>query len=51
MKVGILAYDGCTASMIVGVLDIFSFANSQFNTETKDRFSIFADNKKFSRVV
>lgn len=29
MKIGVLAYDGCTASMIVGVLDILSFANSQ----------------------
>lgn len=28
MKIGVLAYDGCTASMIVGVLDILSFANS-----------------------
>jgi transcriptional regulator GlxA family with amidase domain len=29
MKIGILAYDGCTASMVVGVIDILSFANSQ----------------------
>jgi transcriptional regulator GlxA family with amidase domain len=29
MKIGILAFDGCTASMIAGVLDILSFANSQ----------------------
>jgi transcriptional regulator GlxA family with amidase domain len=29
MKIGVLAYDGCTASMIIGVLDILSFANSQ----------------------
>lgn len=36
MKVGILAYDGCTASMIVGVLDIFSFANSQYNAQKKE---------------
>lgn len=33
MKVGILAYDGCTASMIAGVLDIFSFANSQYSAQ------------------
>jgi transcriptional regulator GlxA family with amidase domain len=29
MKIGILAYDGCTASMVAGVMDILSFANSQ----------------------
>mgnify|MGYP003575415905 CR=1 FL=1 len=33
MKIGILAYDGCTASMIVGVLDILSFANSRHGSK------------------
>jgi transcriptional regulator GlxA family with amidase domain len=41
MKIGILAYDGCTASMIAGVLDILSFANSQYKTKNKnDLFDI-----------
>ena len=41
MKIGILAYDGCTASMIVGVLDILSFANSQHVSQKKnDLFEI-----------
>jgi transcriptional regulator GlxA family with amidase domain len=35
MKIGVLAYEGCTASMIVGVLDILSFANSQYRSEKK----------------
>lgn len=35
MKIGILAYDGCTASMITGVLDILSFANSQHRSKDK----------------
>ena len=35
MKVGILAYDACTPSMIVGVLDILSFANGHYQTEKK----------------
>jgi len=29
MKIGIIVYESCTASMIFGVLDILSFANSQ----------------------
>jgi transcriptional regulator GlxA family with amidase domain len=32
MKIGILAYDGCTASMVAGVMDILSFANSQYRS-------------------
>lgn len=41
MKIGILAYDGCTVSMIAGVLDILSFANSQHKTKNKnDLFDI-----------
>ena len=36
MKIGILAYDGCTASMTVGVLDILSFANSQYKSRSKN---------------
>ena len=41
MKIGILAYDGCTASMTVGVLDILSFANSQYESRGKnDLFEI-----------
>jgi len=41
MKIGILAYDGCTASMIVGVLDILSFANSQHKSrDESDLFEI-----------
>jgi transcriptional regulator GlxA family with amidase domain len=41
MKIGILAYDGCTASMTVGVLDILSFANSQYKSRgKKDLFEI-----------
>jgi transcriptional regulator GlxA family with amidase domain len=39
MKVAILAYDGCTPSMVVGVLDIFSFANSQH--KSKDKQDLF----------
>lgn len=35
MKVGILAYDGCTPSMIAGVVDIFSFASNQYQASTK----------------
>src|SRR5918993_806132 len=35
MKVGILAYDACTPSMIVGILDILSFANGHYQTEKK----------------
>jgi transcriptional regulator GlxA family with amidase domain len=41
MKIGILAYDGCTASMIVGVMDILSFANSQHQSRgERDLFEI-----------
>ena len=41
MKIGILAYEDCTASMILGVLDILSFANSQHKSENeKDLFKI-----------
>lgn len=41
MKIGILAYDGCTASMIAGVLDILSFANSQHRSKNEnDLFEI-----------
>jgi len=41
MKVAILAYDECTPSMIVGVLDIFSFANSQQQNKSKrDLFEV-----------
>ena len=41
MKIGILAYDGCTASMIVGVLDILSFANNQHKSKNEnDLFEI-----------
>jgi transcriptional regulator GlxA family with amidase domain len=41
MKIGILAYDGCTASMIAGVLDILSFANNEYKTKSeKDLFEI-----------
>jgi transcriptional regulator GlxA family with amidase domain len=41
MKIGVLAYDGCTASMIVGVHDILSFANSQYVlTNEKNLFEI-----------
>ena len=36
MKIGILAYDGCTASMITGVLDILSFANTQLVSGRKN---------------
>jgi transcriptional regulator GlxA family with amidase domain len=36
MKVGILAYDRCTPSMIVGVLDILSFANVHHYQGKKD---------------
>jgi transcriptional regulator GlxA family with amidase domain len=35
MKVGIVAYDGCTPSMIAGVLDILSFANDQHKADRK----------------
>jgi transcriptional regulator GlxA family with amidase domain len=35
MKVGIVAYDGCTPSMAVGVFDILSFANSQFQSRNE----------------
>lgn len=42
MKVGIVAYDGCTPSMVVGVLDILCFANSRFPSSDKgDLFDIF----------
>jgi transcriptional regulator GlxA family with amidase domain len=42
MKIGILAYDRCTASMIAGVFDILSFANSQLRSRSKkdDLFEI-----------
>jgi transcriptional regulator GlxA family with amidase domain len=41
MKIGILAYEGCTASMIVGVLDILSFANShQGSRKENDLFEV-----------
>jgi transcriptional regulator GlxA family with amidase domain len=41
MKIGILAYDNCTASMIVGVLDILSFASSQHGLKNqRDLFEI-----------
>src|SRR5687768_16834730 len=41
MKIGILAYEDCTASMILGVLDILSFANSQHKSKNgKDLFEI-----------
>jgi transcriptional regulator GlxA family with amidase domain len=41
MKVGILAYDGCTPSMIVGVLDILSFANGHYQERNKkDLFEV-----------
>jgi transcriptional regulator GlxA family with amidase domain len=41
MKIGILAYDGCTASMIAGVLDILSFANSNHKSRNKkDLFEV-----------
>src|SRR5687768_12246758 len=41
MKVGILAYDGCTPSMIVGVLDILSFANGHHQAKKKgDLFDV-----------
>jgi transcriptional regulator GlxA family with amidase domain len=36
MKVGILAYDGCTPSMIAGVLDILSFANGNYQASKKE---------------
>jgi len=36
MKFGILAYDGCTASMIAGVLDILTFANGHHQANKKD---------------
>ena len=36
MKVGILAYDGCTPSMIAGVLDILSFANGNYQAKKKE---------------
>jgi transcriptional regulator GlxA family with amidase domain len=35
MKIGILAYNGCTSSMIAGVLDILSFANSHHKSRSK----------------
>ena len=45
MKIGILAYDGCTASMIVGVLDILSFANGyQAKKENLFDVSIITEN-------
>lgn len=51
MKIGILAYDGCTASMIVGVLDILSFANSQYkSTNEHDLFEIFIVTEKGESV-
>ncbi len=41
MKIGILAYEDCTASMILGVLDILAFANSQHKSKKgKDLFEI-----------
>ncbi len=41
MKIGIAAYNDCTASMIVGVVDILSFANSQHNSKNgRDLFEI-----------
>jgi transcriptional regulator GlxA family with amidase domain len=41
MKVGIVAYDGCTPSMIVGVMDIFAFASSHYQaSDQKDLFDI-----------
>ncbi len=36
MKIGILGYNDCTASMIAGVLDILSFANSQHKSKNKN---------------
>lgn len=42
MKVGILAYDGCTPSMVVGVLDILSFANNHYQSgKETELFEIF----------
>jgi transcriptional regulator GlxA family with amidase domain len=41
MKVGILAYDGCTPSMIAGVLDILSFANGSYQArKNEDLFDV-----------
>jgi transcriptional regulator GlxA family with amidase domain len=41
MKVGLLAYDGCTSSMIAGVLDILSFANDHYQANKKgDLFDV-----------
>jgi transcriptional regulator GlxA family with amidase domain len=41
MKIGILAYNGCTASMIAGVMDILSFANNEYRTKNEnDLFEI-----------
>jgi transcriptional regulator GlxA family with amidase domain len=36
MKVGIVAYDGCTPSMIVGVMDILAFANDHYQSREKN---------------
>jgi len=33
MKIGIIVYEGCTASMVTGVLDILSLANTQYKTK------------------
>lgn len=41
MKIGILAYEDCTASMITGVIDILSFANGQYRSvHQNDLFEI-----------
>jgi transcriptional regulator GlxA family with amidase domain len=42
MKVGILAYDGCTPSMVIGVLDILSFASNYIGSKSNQKlFEIF----------
>jgi len=40
MKIGIIAYENCTASMVIGMMDILSVANSQRLNKKKTLFEI-----------
>lgn len=40
MKIGIIAYQDCTASMILGLMDILALANTQVLNKTKGLFEV-----------
>ena len=40
MKIGIIAYQDCTASMILGMMDILALANTQVLNKEKGLFEV-----------